>query len=216
MPFPMNNLYGMVWEAETGEGSGVSPSAVSAAPAEVEAPAATEAPAPASAEGGEGGETFDLSAVKLPEGLTLTEEDQTALTELFSKPDLSRQDLSQSLLNLYAERMAAQAAAQQESNVATWNELNEKWQKELAELPEFKADQAAALGSIKQALLAQGADEAFFSAMDLTGAGNHPQILQMLYKLTRPFTEGGMVGGGNSPKAQRSAAELMYPSMAKE
>lgn len=51
--------------------------------------------------------------------------------------------------------------------------------------------------------------------LNVTGIGNHPEIVKLAYKIGKAISDDGFVRGGNT-SAPRSAAEVMYPSMAKK
>lgn len=201
--------------AATGEGAGEAPASTTepslgttllgedtAAGATTEPPAAETAP-----------EVFALDKLTLPEGFELAEEVGTSLADIINDPKLAPQERAQKLVELHASSLEAQVKATQEANVNVWKEMNDKWRAETLALPEFAANPDAAIGSVKQALLAAGAKPELFQALDLTGAGNNPHILQMLYKLTRPFVEGGVVGASSKKVTPASRAAVMYPTM---
>lgn len=51
--------------------------------------------------------------------------------------------------------------------------------------------------------------------LNQTGLGNHPEIVKLAYKIGKAISDDGFVRGGNT-SSPRSAAEIMYPSMAKK
>lgn len=159
--------------------------------AEVEAPAA-----------------FDPAALTLPEGFTLDEENSKAFAELLSDDKLPPQERGQKLVELHtaALKQSVEAAIEQSKLAAaeSYKKMNDDWRAQIKELPEFKANPDAEAGKVMQALISVGADEKFFQALDLTGAGNNPAILQVLHRLTKPYFEGGAVGNqGKAPSAKR-------------
>lgn len=206
------NKYRPVFEQETGgaapaaeapaEQSTAETPAPAAAAAQEAAPAAeTVAPEPAPA-------AFDASALTLPEGFAADDERLTAFAEAVNGEG-TPQERGQRLFDLYSSEVARANAAAQEQ----WDNLQAQWREEVNALPEFKGRVESELGGIKQALISLGADDAFFSVMDTTGAGSNPLVLSMLHKLTAPYREGRPVNGGaQAPKADR--ASRMYPTMA--
>lgn len=156
---------------------------------------------------------FDVAALTLPEGITFTEEEGSAFAEVLNG-ELSPQERGQKLVDLYLASQEAMNKAGQEAAVAAWNSMNEQWRTELRALPEFASGFEAGLGEIKQALTSLGAKDEFFHALDLTGAGNNPHVVQMLHKLTRPYVEGQSVGGeAPAVRSQATMLAAMYPSM---
>lgn len=158
-------------------------------------------------------EAFDVAKLTLPEGVTLPEEVGGEFAKVLNDPKLSPQERGQALLDLYVKQNENLAKAGAEAAKATWDEMQSKWRDEIKALPEFAGKLDAELGATKQALLAAGAKPEFFAALNLTGAGNNPHIVQMFHKLTQHLREGGGVGGGAKPVSAKSAAAIMYPSM---
>lgn len=159
---------------------------------------------------------FDLASVTLPEGFTLDEELGKSFAEIISDQKLSPQERGQKFIDLHtsalktaSEAIAAQVAA---ANEALYKETNEKWRAQIKDLPEFKANPEAEAGKIRQALISLGGSDEFFRAMDLTGAGNNPVILQMLHRLTSPHFEGTAVGGGATPASSKRLGDNIYTS----
>lgn len=167
-----------------------------------------------SSQGAEGGagEPLDVSALTLPEGFELPEEVGAAFAEVLNDPNLSRQELGQKLIDMQIEQAKAASAAMSEASTSVWNEMNQNWRTELAALPEFKNTDKA-LGDIKTVLMGMGAGDDFFKALDITGAGNNPQIMLMLQKLTAPHVEGEAVSSTPVKSAAANPALTMYPTM---
>lgn len=184
---------------------------------------APEGDAGAPGEGGEGkaadssqsAEPFAITQLTLPEGYTLPEEVGTAFADLINNGEMSPQERAQGLMDLYTKNAETQAAAAAEQQTAVWNDLNEKWRAESLALPEFKDNPDATAGNLKQALIAVGADNEFFKALDLTGAGNHPAVMKTLLALAKPHMEGGSVKAGGKAASTVKAADVMYPTMNK-
>lgn len=165
------------------------------------------------AEGGEAPEAFDPAALTIPEGMTLPEDLGTEFSAIINNGELSPQERGQQLFDLYAKGLNSAGEAARKESVEAWTSMNKQWREETKALPEFSKGVDAELGAIKQTLMTLGAGDDFFTALNLTGAGNNPHVLQMLHKLTAPFREGGGVGGGANASRTRSSADVMYPSM---
>jgi hypothetical protein len=164
--------------------------------------------------GGEAPAAFDSAAVTLPEGFSVPEGTMTAFSGILTDAALTPQERGQKLLDLYATNLQAQATAANEANAAAWQKMNDEWRTAAMALPEFAGKAEAEIGAVKQGLLAAGATPDFFKALDLTGAGNNPHVLQVLHKLTLPYREGKPIGGGaNRPVTAADRAAKMYPTM---
>jgi hypothetical protein len=239
---PEWNWFGALRNAEGAEGGGAGAADAAAgagdvasteaqAESPVDAPASTfltEAAKPAEGETkvppesepkveGEAPAAFDLAAIKLPEGFELSEETGKLFSEVLGNDKLSPQERGQQLLDLHTKTLGDMQTAMQEQMATqsreTWTKMNDEWRGQIKDLPEFKANPDAEAGKILQALKAVGADESFFAAMDLTGAGNHPVVMQVLHRLAKPFLEGGaVVGSGKTAPARQLGANIYTSS----
>jgi len=116
------------------------------------------------------------------------------------------QEGAQRLVDLYAER-AREAA---EGPTRLWQEQQSQWQKQV------KADrELGGLGLARNIATAGKAIDAFGGpdlrrALEITGAGNHPDVVRFFYRVGKAISEDGMV----APRAARSTksyAEIFYP-----
>lgn len=235
--------FGLLRNADGADGGGAGTADAAAVPsaeaspaasagAEGDAPAATflsgakpedEAkPAEGEAKPAEAPAAFDVASVKLPEGVTLDEEVGKSFTDIFNNAELSLQERGQQLLDLHVKALSDLQISAAETFKTTaqgeWTKMNDEWRGQIKDLPEFKANPDAEAGKVMQALKAVGADDKFFSAMDLTGAGNHPAVLQVLHRLTKPFLEGSAVGadGKAAAPARMLGANIYTSSQPKE
>jgi len=181
-------------------------------------------PAEPAAEGeakpeGEAPAAFDLSAVTLPEGFTLEEEIGKTFAEIISDDKLTPQERGQKFMDLHtaALKTATEGVLEQvkQANIEAYTKMNEGWRAQIKDLPEFKANPEAEAGKVMQALISVGAGEDFFKAIDLTGAGNHPAILQVLHRLASPHFEGTAVVGAGKANAPRQLGANIFTSATK-
>lgn len=159
---------------------------------------------------GEASAPFDAKALTLPEGAELAEETSAAFAEILGDEKLTSQERGQKLVDLHMKAITELQDTLKAASIKTFNDMNDGWRKEIPELPEFKENPEAEMGKIFQALKTVGADEKFFQAVDLTGAGNHPAILQVLHRLVQPFLEGGPVNGDSKTVAKRELGANIY------
>lgn len=159
---------------------------------------------------------FDLAAVKLPEGVELDADVGKSFSDILANAELSPQERGQQLLDLHttALKAAAESAVEQvkAANLETYTKMNDAWRKEIPNLPEFKDNPEAEGGKVFQALISIGADQKFFDALDLTGAGNNPEILRVLHRLTKPYMEGGAVTGTGAAAQKKELGANIYTS----
>jgi hypothetical protein len=153
-------------------------------------------------------------AFKVPEGHQMDEKETKEVGELFKELNLT-QAQGQKLIDKYV------ATNQEAFNAPfkAWEELQEKWTNEIKldpdmghRLPEIRTTIGKALDGLGDAKLTEG----FRTAMDLTGAGNHPAFVKAFWKLAQAVTEGGHVSGtGPSALGQRAPGQSATPTAAK-
>jgi hypothetical protein len=121
-------------------------------------------------------------------------------------------------------QVAALAAAQQEQ----YTNLQSSWVAEINALPEFKGEArkaseaaiASALDTFGPTVQREAADGSKKTvnlareAMDITGAGNNPAIVQLVLSMAKALSEGSPTGlgrpaGRNAPKTLGS---VLYPT----
>ncbi len=164
-------------------------------------------------------EKYEFTA---PEGFELREEAIAKATPIFKELGLTNEQ-AQKLVTLQSE-FAKEAA---EAPYAAYDAMRQEWQGKVKADPEIGGILPKVKETIGRALDSIGSPELvaeFKSAMDLTGAGDHPAFVKAFYKLAQAVTEGKHVSGsgpsphGQSPsgKTERpSAASAMYPNLNK-
>jgi hypothetical protein len=162
-----------------------------------------------------------------PEGYTLDKAAIDAFTPIAKELGLS-QEQAQKLVGFHTAQMIEAAKAP----AATYEATRTAWQAQVRADPDLakavngdktgldavKLDIGRALTAIGDPVLAGE----FKSAMDLTGAGDHPAFVKTLWKLAQFATEGKHVTGTNpSPHGQQAPgtqakptpAAAMYPNL---
>lgn len=157
----------------------------------------------------EGFEALVLETRKNAEGV---EEPVLATAEalrILNDSSMSRKDRAQALLELNTKILANLV----EEQSATWRAMNDDWISKSKELPEIGgAKLPETLAGIKKGLDTLGATPAFYEALRITGAGNHPEVIRILYAATKHLKEGTPVSG-EPPKGKLTLASTLYPSM---
>ena len=176
-------------------------------------------PAPAPGE-------VSLDTLTLPEGVQIDKTSPFAseFVGILNDPKLTRAELATKLLDLQSRANSAmeEALGQQ------WLEANASWVEKSTQLYGGQKGLEAVTGRISNSIeafskelsskikandpSAQVPDFAkdLRTAMTLTGAGNHPVILQYLDFLTTSFAEGSPLIGGAAGAGDRSRAERMF------
>lgn len=156
-------------------------------------------------------EPLTLEALKFPEGLTVDEDMSKSFLEVMNDAALSPADRAQKLVDLQASLATKMAEETQKA----WDTMQTEWQNQVRSDPEIGGDKLApALGEIAKLVDKYGSSE-LRQVMDLTGAGNHPEVIKFLHKIAKDLGEGGPVLGA-PPRATASLADRLYPSMTKK
>lgn len=116
---------------------------------------------------------------------------------------------AQALLDYYTEVQTAV----QKSTLETWTSTQAQWTAAVDAMPEFQGDRRAqSLNLLGQAIDEFG-DASVREAMNMSGLGNHPGLVKMIYSMARALTEDapaplGKPAGQSS--ARKTPAEIMY------
>lgn len=156
---------------------------------------------------------FDAEKIELPEGMKRDDETLGKFGEIATKGKLS-QETAQELINLYHSVAGAQA----KQNWDSWQTTQAGWvaevkaDREIGNLDEVKRITAAILDN------PEFATPKTREGFEVTGAGNHPEVIRFVYRLAKAVAEGTHVAG-NGPVRQateRSLAERIYPNLSAE
>lgn len=155
-------------------------------------------------------EPLTAESFTLAEGRTLDEAQLTPFLEIMNTADLTRAELAQKLVDYQVSSQQTAGEAADEAATSMWNETQKEWQTQANALPDIGgAAMSETLATIKKGLTLVGADAATFQALDLTGAGNHPEVIKVLHALTARLSETAPVAG-SPPTGTLSQADRMY------
>lgn len=156
---------------------------------------------------------FDAEKLTLPEGMKPDDETLGKFGEIATKGKLS-QETAQELINLYHSVAGAQA----KQNWDSWQTTQAGW------VSEVKADRE--IGNLDEVKRTVGRflDDPAFSTpktregFEVTGAGNHPEVIRLIYRMAKALGEGTHVAGNGpvSQRTERSLAERIYPNLSAE
>lgn len=168
----------------------------------------------------EAGAPADYTAFTAPEGATLDPKSIESATAIFKELGLS-QSQAQRLVDYQLGRDTELSGKSAE----TYNQMRTDWRKQVEthptlggqKLDETKAEIGKAIASLPSKLQAD-----FKDAMNLTGAGDHPAVVEAFYTLAKQVNEGQHVSG-NGPGAdgqtrpgteiRPSRAAAMFPNL---
>ncbi len=155
-------------------------------------------------------EPLTVESYNIPEGTEIDTDTLGSFTELMNNNELSRADLAQGIIDLQIETTQKAMESATEAAQTLWNGTQTTWQDEARALPNIGGDHMdKTLATIKKGLETVGATKDTFAAMDLTGAGNHPEIIRVLHALTVNLGEGGPVRGSQT-QVPRTQADKMF------
>jgi hypothetical protein len=143
----------------------------------------------------------------LPDGVSVDAATLEEARGLFAGAKLP-QESAQKFVDFYAGKMQALAEAPHRA----WGAMQEQW------VGDINRDGEIGGTRLKATIEAAGkAIDAFGSpglreALNLTGAGNHPEVVRFFARIGRAISEDGHVAG-SAARAARSTAEMMFPTM---
>jgi hypothetical protein len=156
--------------------------------------ASVEPPAPLSAE--------DLT---LPEGAEPDEEGLAAYLEFANEQGLSKEQ-AQGALDLYSSQVKTLA----EQMHAQWEATQNEWQEAVKALPEIGGDKLdSTLAEVAKVVDRYGSKD-LRTALDVTGAGNNPHVVQFLHNIAKAVNEQPPVSGQPTTTSPKSLAERLY------
>lgn len=137
---------------------------------------------------------FTFADITVPEGFAVDETGSKDFIDTINDPALSKKDLAQKLIDMYAARERTAA----EQGVTEFANLQQAWQ------DAFKADKEiggpkaeATLAGVGKLIETYGTAEVR-EAFDVTGAGNNPHIIRFLHKMAQHMNEPGPISGAPS------------------
>lgn len=148
----------------------------------------------------------------LPEGLIVSDEQATALLDLFNDDKLSPKDRANKLVEMHGTLVQSAIQTVGEQMLAEIQKQQTEWETAVKSDPKIGgANLAPNLAKVSKLIDAEGTPE-LRQALDATGAGSHPEIVKFFIKMADRFAEGAPAGGGN-PTTKESTAQRMYPGM---
>lgn len=173
------------------------------------------------------GAPAEYAAFKAPDNYTLDPKALESALPIFKELGLT-QEAAQKLVDVQIARELAIAKGPQDAYEAT----RKDWQAKTNADPELSKAVSGGktgleavkldIGRAINALGDEGLIKEFKTAMDITGAGDHPAFVKAFWKLSQLVGEGKHVAGaGPSPKGQEapgtkppSPAKALYPNLA--
>jgi hypothetical protein len=148
--------------------------------------------------------------VELPEGIGKDDPLLVSFLEGAAKGGMDNESV-QAVINTLGPKLVEQMQAP----IKAWVDLNEKWVAEVQADPVIGGDKwPMAKETVLQAMtlvLTPEETRATREALGLTGAGNNPAVIRLLYSMAKRLVEPGPVKGNAPTEPPKSAAALLYP-----
>jgi hypothetical protein len=148
---------------------------------------------------------------KLPDGYQFDPAQLTQAQTLFKEAGLS-QEQAQKYVDFYAENSLQAAKAPYDM----WANLQKEWTTEISN--RFPGEKSTAvksmISSVIDTTLPPTLAKGLRQALDITGAGSHPDVVEALSILLKPLSEGTPVRGGKPSPAGQVAPDAAPPSIA--
>lgn len=147
---------------------------------------------------------------ELPEGMEVDQELMETAQETFKELNLT-QEQAQKLVSMQADALKKEYDAQRDA----WSQTMEDWQKSSKDDKEFGGKEFDANVAVaKEAVKAYGTDE-FKEMLNMTGVGNHPEMVRFLYRVGKTIKDDEMHQGNRDTTVPKDPARILYPSMQK-
>ncbi len=142
----------------------------------------------------------------LSEDITVPEDQQAEFLALLNDPLTDKKAWAGKALAVH-QKLLEGSAKQLEDH---WNQTQATWRDEVSAMPEFAgAKMQPALAEIAKLVDRYGGKE-LRQAMNLTGAGNHPQVVRFLHRIAKDINERAPVSGAAPGEARASRETRMY------
>lgn len=153
---------------------------------------------------------IEYEPFKLPDGVEVNAEKLGEFSKIAAESGLT-QEVAQKIVDLYSSELKAMT----EAPMRAWTELQNTWRDQVKNDPEIGGanldkNLATTKAGLKN-LLGEGADK-FFAALNVTGAGNNPEIIRGLFKAAQSHAPASPVAG-RPASGQKSAGSTLYPTM---
>lgn len=141
----------------------------------------------------------------LPEGIAVDEAIIGDFKGIAAEANLTK-DQAQKLVDLRVKQVQAEQAA--------WQKTQETWVNEVKTDQEIGGENLVQNLSIASKALDQFGTPQLRALLDAYGIGNHPEMVRFVYRVGKGMSEDGPVNVKSAAAGQRTAGDILYPSMA--
>lgn len=155
--------------------------------------------------------------IVIPEGFEKSEALMTSFVDIVNEHKVSK-EATNALVEAYSAEVQRVMESASEERETAFDEMHTKWQEEAKALPEIGGDNFDKTISSIQTLMKNemGKDIGKLEdALSLTGAGNHPALIQFLAGVAQKLNEPGPVTGKPNEvvAGPENRANRMFPTM---
>lgn len=130
---------------------------------------------------------------KLPEGVTLSDEDRGRYTELLTANKVAP-EAAQALLDMHVAEVQKLQTRLAQNQVETYNKTRQNWVEQVHNDPELGGNRrATVLASCKEVINRFGGTEAqkadLLMALNVTGAGDHPAVIRWVNNVAKALAK---------------------------
>jgi len=143
----------------------------------------------------------------LPQGIEIDAASMTEAKKLFAVDGLS-QERAQSYVDLYASRLKEAT----EEPYRLWAETQRDWQTTVKTDREIGGARLAANLAIASKAIERFGGDALRQALNVSGAGNHPDVIRAFIRIGKAISEDSLVLGRGVVHDTRNRAERLYPN----
>lgn len=146
----------------------------------------------------------------LPEGYEPDVDTLDSFKDFAKSKNLS-QDEAQQLIDLQTKNLEDNFTKLQDE----WKNIQKEWREDSEKDKEFGGTAFNEnLGLAKKALDEFGNKE-LAEALEVTGMGNHPELIRFLVNVGKKMAEDGVLRSGADQRGDKTPAEILFPGMAK-
>jgi hypothetical protein len=143
----------------------------------------------------------------LPEGIAVDAPSLDAAKQLFAADGLS-QERAQHYVDLYAGKLKEAA----EAPYRLWAETQQEWQQVVKTDREIGGPKLAGNLAIAAKVVDRFGGDALRQALNVSGAGNHPDVIRAFIRIGKAISEDALVLGRGVAQESRSRADRLYPN----
>ena len=143
----------------------------------------------------------------LPDGMEVNEPLMAEFTELAKELGVT-QEVGQKLIDLQTKYEQKRHDEGQQA----WTDMQAGWVSNAKSDKEFGGTEMAANLAVAKKTIDQFGTPELKEMLDFTGAGNHPEIIRLFYRVGKALSDDNLVMGGNNVVApEKDPAKVMFP-----